>query len=95
MNALATPLQDEWQDSVEKRAQSEDDWPARVKLGEKRLGRWTGCCQVILAGVASKSTTQCRKRPRRRCCPPRCPLPIDLCRQCAPDLSQSSPDVAR
>lgn len=69
MNALATPLQDEWQDSVEKRVQSEGDWPARVKLGEKRLERRTGCCQVILAGVASESTTQCRKRRGRRCCP--------------------------
>lgn len=69
MNALATPLQDEWQDSVDKRVQSEGDWPARVELGEKRLGRRTGCCQVILAGVASRSTTQCRKRRGRRCCP--------------------------
>lgn len=69
MNALATPLQDEWQDSIEKRVQSEGDWPARVELGEKRLGRRTGCCQVILAGVASRSTTQCRKRRGRRCCP--------------------------
>ena len=56
MNALATSLQDEWQDSAEKRVQSESDWPDANGLGEKRLVTWTGCCQVILAGVASKPT---------------------------------------